>query len=88
VFAGAGARYTFNQIFLDGNTWHDSRSIDYDPEQVAVSIGLAYSWENLSMTFAINDLNVIGDEDKNVDQYTQYGTLTLHGGINQQFWGQ
>jgi lipid A 3-O-deacylase len=78
-FAGAAARYTANSIFLDGNTYEDSREVeDWDNEQVAVTFGLAYSWKDWSLTYAINDLNVIGDNDNDaVDEYTQYGTITV-----------
>ena len=78
-FAGAAARYTANAIFLDGNTYEDSREVDeWDNEQLAITTGIAYSWKDWSLTYAINDLNVIGDNDNDaVDEYTQYGTLTV-----------
>lgn len=71
--------YTFNQIFTDGNTFRDSRSIDYDRESIGLNIGFAYSWRNYSITLAVVDTNIIqhGPEERALDDLTQYGTLTL-----------
>ena len=77
LFAGANARYVSNQIFLDGNTFDDDESIDYDRDQLGVTFGLAYSWKDLSFTFAINDLNVNISGSDPVEEYTEYGTFTL-----------
>ena len=78
-FAGAAARYTANVIFLDGNTYRDSREVDdWDNEQLAVTAGIAYSWKDWSLTYAISDLNVISDNDNDaVDEYSRFGTLTF-----------
>ena len=77
LFAGVMASYLGNQIFLDGNTYDDdAEEIEYDEETVGVTVGLAYSWRDLSLTFAINDLNVNEDED-GADEYSEYGTLTV-----------
>ena len=79
VYAGVKAGYIFNQIFTDGNTYRDSRSIDYDHEYVGLTAGFSYGWENVSLTFAINDANIIqnGDKAEALDNLTQYGTLTF-----------
>ena len=77
LFAGARAAYLANQIFLDGNTWDDdAEEIDYDSEMLGVTAGLAYSWKDLSVTFAINDLNVLEDDD-GAEEYSEYGTITV-----------
>lgn len=75
VYGGITASYVFNQIFLDGNTYRDSRSIEYDPDRLGIGIGLAYSWMDYSLTFAINDFDVISDETS--EGLTQFGTLTF-----------
>jgi hypothetical protein len=77
LFAGAMANYVGNVIFLDGNTFDNDgqESIDYDAEQLAVTMGLAYSWNDFSLTFAMNDLNAAAENA--ADKFTQYGTLTL-----------
>ena len=78
IYAGFSAGYIFNQIFTDGNTFRDSRSIDYDPERVGASVGVAYSWQNYSLTFAVNDVNIIQDSSNEaLDELTEYGTLTF-----------
>ena len=77
-FAGISARYTANSIFLDGNTYEDSREVeDWDNEQVPFTAGFAYSSKNWSLTYAFNDLNIIENDDNDVsDEYTRFGTIT------------
>jgi len=80
VYAGARASYLANHIFLDGSKSYDDdyEEIDYDPERVSVSAGLAYSWKKVSATFAMNNLNVLNDSDGDPDEeFTKYGTLTV-----------
>jgi len=79
VFAGALFSYDFNQIFMDGNTFRDSRSIDYDHENNLFSTGLSYSWGDASLAFAINTpFSINGDSrDRELDKYLRYGTLTF-----------
>ncbi len=78
LFAGARAAYLANQIFLDGSRSYDNDfdEIEYDEEIVGVTAGLAYSWKDFSLTFAINDLNVNEDDDA-AQEYSEYGTLTV-----------
>ncbi len=77
LFAGARGGYLANQIFLDGNTYDDdAEEIDYTEETVGVTAGIAYSWKDLSLTYAISDLNVNEDDD-GADEYSEYGTITL-----------
>jgi lipid A 3-O-deacylase len=78
VFAGARASYLANHIFLDGSKSYDDdyEEIDYDPERVSVSAGLAYSWKKVSATFAMNNLNVLNDSDGD-EEFSKYGTLTV-----------
>ncbi len=74
LFAGVRFEYVFNLIYTDGNTYRDSRSIDYDQSQIGVTTGLAYSWENVSATFALYDSNLSDDSTRDV---TRFGTLTF-----------
>ena len=77
-YAAIQASYIFNQIFTDGNTFRDSRSIDVDPESIGVGIGYAYSWDDLSVTFAINDFSIErGSSEEQLEDLTRYGTLTV-----------
>ena len=73
------AGYLFNQIFTDGNTFRDSRSIDYDHEFIELSVGFAYSWDNYSLSFAVTDMNILqsGAEEETLENLTEYGTLTV-----------
>ena len=77
-FIGARASYLTNWIFFDGNTFKDSHTYDCKEETIAVSTGFAYSWKDFSLTIAINDLNtLLNDDEDNLDELTQYGTLTF-----------
>jgi hypothetical protein len=78
LFAGARASYLGNQIFLDTSKSYDDdfEEIDYQEDRVSVTAGLAYSWKEWSLTFAMNDLNVNEDEDS-AEEYSEYGTFTL-----------
>ncbi|MCW4627873.1 MULTISPECIES: lipid A deacylase LpxR family protein [Marinomonas] len=79
VFAGVELGYTFNQIFTDGNTFRDSRSIDYDHNNNMFTSGVTYSWGDSALSFAINSpFSFSSDEhDREMDKYTRYGTLTF-----------
>lgn len=79
VYAGATAGYVFNQIFADGNTFKDSRSVGYDRESIGITAGVAYSRGDFSLTFAVNDTNIIqsGDLEETLEDLTQFGTLTF-----------
>ena len=72
------AGYIAHQIFADGNTFRESRSVDYDPEFIGISTGFAYSWQDFALTFAMNNSNVIqsGDTKETLDNLNRYGTLT------------
>ncbi len=73
-FAGVRLEYVFNAIYSDGNTFRDSRSIDYDRSQIGLTTGLAYSWEDVSITLALYESNA---SDASARDVTRFGTLTL-----------
>jgi lipid A 3-O-deacylase len=80
VFTGARASYLANNIFLDGSKSYDDdyEKIDYDPEMISVTAGLAYAWKKVSLTFAMNNLNVLSNNEGDPDaEFTKYGTLTV-----------
>ncbi|HBF06639.1 MAG: lipid A deacylase LpxR family protein [Pseudomonadota bacterium] len=79
IFAGLDAGYTFNLIYLDGNTFKNSRSIDYKHEQLGYTFGFAYSWSHMGISFAVSDLSVLTNErtKDSMKNMTQFGTLTL-----------
>lgn len=74
VYLGVSARYLANYIFVDGNTFTDSRSAELDHSQFGVTTGITYSWRNVSMTFAVEDMNVLEDRLEGTDRF---GSLTL-----------
>lgn len=77
-FLGVQAGYVFNLIYADGNTFRDSRSVDYGPERLSITTGFTYSWDKLFITFAVSDTNILlsqGEEE--LEDLTSYGTLTF-----------
>ncbi|MGF1660711.1 MAG: lipid A deacylase LpxR family protein [Rubrimonas sp.] len=52
LFAAADAMLVGRNLFLDGNTFRDSRSVDTNPAFVEFSLGGAYRWENVSLSYA------------------------------------
>lgn len=74
LFAGMRFEYIFNAIYTDGNTYRESRSIDYDHSQIGLTTGLAYSWENVSITIALYESNISDEATRDV---TRFGTLTI-----------
>lgn len=78
VFASVNASYIANQIFLDGNTFDndDQESMEYDNESLGVTLGVTYGWQDISLAFAISDMNVLEDNDE-VAEYSRFGTFTI-----------
>lgn len=78
-YAGVNAGYVFNQVFTDGNTYRESRSIDYQREYIGVTAGLTYSWKHASLSFAYNNANIIqsNQDTDTLNNVTQFGTVTL-----------
>lgn len=52
AYAGFEGDYVFNYIFVDGNTYRDSRSSDLKRQQLMFTAGLSYSWQNFSLSLA------------------------------------
>jgi len=71
--------YIFNQIFTDGNTYRDSRSIAYDREYISLSNGLTFAHHNFSISIAVNNANIIQSDEKSkaLKNLTRYGTFTV-----------
>jgi hypothetical protein len=78
VYAGLRAGYLANHIFLDESRSYDDdfEEIDYDDSTLGYSVGLAYSWKDWSLTFALNDLNADNSDD-DAEEFTEFGTITV-----------
>jgi hypothetical protein len=51
VFAGGEVRVVAHNIFLDGNTWRDSRSVEREPLTGDLQVGLALQYESVQIAF-------------------------------------
>lgn len=74
VYLGLNLEYIFNQIYTDGNTFRDSRSINYEHSRVGATVGIRYSLQRYSLTFALSDLDIVHSE---LQDLTQFGRLTF-----------
>lgn len=79
IFAGIKVGYMFNNIAGDGNTFRKSRSIDYQREYTSLSAGFAYTWKDLSITFAIDEANILqrNRDSKRLPEIARFGTIGL-----------
>ncbi len=50
-FAGADGRYVLRNIFLDGNTWRDSHSVDKEEWVADLSAGFAFMLKRVKVTY-------------------------------------
>ncbi|MGM0538300.1 MAG: lipid A-modifier LpxR family protein, partial [Thermodesulfobacteriota bacterium] len=51
IFAAAQIQAVAHNIFLDGNTWKDSHSVEKHPIVADISLGLAFTYERLKVTY-------------------------------------
>lgn len=51
LFGGAGGRVVGRDIFLDGNTFRDSRSVDHRPFVGEAEFGAAVFWQNIRFSY-------------------------------------
>ncbi|WP_439578364.1 lipid A deacylase LpxR family protein [Elioraea sp.] len=74
VFAGVEGRAVARDIFLDGNTWRDSRRVDRIPfvGEGAIGAVLIMPWARLSYTHTFR-----GPEFRGQTRSAQYGSVSL-----------
>lgn len=74
VFASAELRAVAHDIFLDGNTWKDSHSVDKEPLVADLQTGVAFLFDRFRVTYTHV---FVSPEFKQQSQWDQYGALTL-----------
>ena len=74
VFAGGELRAVARDIFLDGNSWKDSHSVDKEPFVVDLQTGFALLFNRFRLTYTHV---FVSPEFKQQSQWDQYGALTL-----------
>ena len=52
LFAGVEGRAIAHNIFLDGNTFRDSRSVDKKPFVADLQVGVALTWRTARLSYA------------------------------------
>ncbi|MBC6441420.1 MAG: lipid A deacylase LpxR family protein [Rhodospirillales bacterium] len=74
VFAGAEARFVARNIFLDGNTFTHSHSVDKNPFVGEFQTGIALTWGHMRLTFTHRMRTKEFDGQEDVDQF---GAISL-----------
>lgn len=74
VYAGVGADYVYNQIFVSGGGLRSGQSADLRHDQYAFYAGASYAWSTFSLTFSyVNNSNL----DMNASARQEFGALKL-----------
>jgi hypothetical protein len=74
LFAGVEGRYVAHSIFLDGNTFRDSHSVDREPLVGDIQAGLVLTWGNTRLSFT----NILrSDEFEGQSSPTEFGSISL-----------
>ena len=74
LFTGVEGRYVLHNIFLDGNTFRDSHSVDREPWVGDIQVGLVLTWGDVRLSFT----NIFRtDEFAEQKSSTEFGSLSL-----------
>lgn len=74
VFVGAEGRFVARDIFLDGNTFRDSHSVDKKNLVGTLQAGVAASYENVRLTFSYIARSLEFDDQESA---ARYGAISL-----------
>ncbi len=74
LFTGGELRAVARNIFLDGNTWKDSHSVDREPFVADLQLGVAVLFERVRLTYTHV---FVSPEFEEQSQWDQFGALTL-----------
>ena len=74
LFAGVEGRYVAHSIFLDGNTFRNSHSVDREPWVGNVQVGLVLTWGEVRLSFT----NIFrSNEFAEQKTSTEFGSISL-----------
>lgn len=74
LFAGVEGRAVARNIFLDGNTFRDSRSVDKEPLVGDLQFGIALTWRNVRLSYT----HVLRTREfETQDEADEFGAFTL-----------
>ncbi|PKF62698.1 hypothetical protein CW745_04565 [Psychromonas sp. psych-6C06] len=74
LFANASASYVANDIFIDGNTFQDSHSVDLIHPQFTFSAGLVANLYDISLLFTLVNSS---DEYEGQTESSRFGSISL-----------
>lgn len=74
LFFNASAVYVFNDIFINGNTFHDSHSVELIPLQIAYSAGIMVNINDYSILYTLLSIT---DEYEGQAEASRFGSIAL-----------
>jgi lipid A 3-O-deacylase len=74
LFFNASASYVANDIFMNGNTFHDSHSVDLIYQQIAFSTGIMVNIYNF---YVLYTLLRISDEYEGQAEPSRFGSVAI-----------
>lgn len=74
LFAGSEGRFVARNIFLDGNTFRDSHSVDKRPFVADLQLGAAIEWQRMRLSYSFVIRSPEFDEQEEADRF---GSLNL-----------
>lgn len=74
VFAGVEGRAVAHNIFLDGNLFHDSHSVDKKPLVGSLQLGAVFTWQTMRLSYTHVFMTREFDAQDSGDQF---GAITL-----------
>lgn len=74
MFLGVQARYVFNNILIEGNTFKDSHSVTLKHVGYTVSTGAVWNWEKWGLLFSVAET---GSHFKERDGRGRFGSLSI-----------
>jgi len=74
LFAGVDGRLVLHNVFLDGNTFTDSHSVDREPWVGDLQVGLVLTWKDVRISFT----NIFRtNEFEGQDSSTEFGSISI-----------
>lgn len=74
LYGGFGGKAVLHNIFLDGNTFHDSHSVEKEPFVGNIRVGMGITWDNMEIIYGYQ---MMSKAFKLQSHTHEYGELSL-----------
>lgn len=79
IFVNTSVAYVANDIFMDGNTWQESHSVELKNEQLAVSAGVMGNIASWSIAYAFS---ILSDQYQGQARKSRFGSISITYNFN------